>query len=233
MLKALKTASEAYVEASTSTAQIAIPFPASHAVFDIFHSTLKTLSAHMHSSTASLTSTGLLAGLYSYGIGPGQCFTSPSDPSRLFLTVEYTRSALTALVVFEDCCVYDVERVLHETELGADNLSKEPFSTHQVKLEKALSALTRLPLTVDGETMESFSDVLLLDELAGDPLLRDALKDVLGKHRQSDNLLAAAVDRLKGTIVPVFAGATSAVHRDLEQATNSALNPDNLCQAPV
>jgi hypothetical protein len=112
-------------------------------------------------------------------------------------------------------------------------ICQEPFSAHQVKLEKALRDLTRLPLTVDGETMESFSYVLLLGESAGDPLLRDALKDFLGKHRQSDNLLAAAVDRLKGTIDPVFAGATSAARRDLEQATNSALNPDNLCQAPV
>lgn len=75
----------------------AVPF------FEILHSTLKSLSVHMHLSTASLASTALLAGLYSYGIGPGERYTPPSDPSKLFLTVEYTASALTALVVFEDC----------------------------------------------------------------------------------------------------------------------------------
>lgn len=96
--------------------------------------------------TLSLTSTGLLAGLYSYGIGPGECYTPPSDPSKLFLTVEYTRSALTALVVFQECRLYDVKRVLHETGLGVDNLSKEPSSDYRIKLEKALRDLTRQPV---------------------------------------------------------------------------------------
>jgi hypothetical protein len=136
-------------------------------------------------------------------------------------------------MVFEDCGLYDVERVSHETEVGADNLSKEPSSNHRARLEKALRDLIRLPLMVDGETLESFSDVLLLGESAGDPLLHDALKNVLSKQQQPDNLLAAAVDRRKGPIDPVFAGATSAAHRALEQAMNSALNPDGLCQVPV
>lgn len=43
--------------------------------------------------------------------------------------------------------LYDVKRVLHETELGADNLSKEPSSDYRIKLGKALrDDLTRQPL---------------------------------------------------------------------------------------
>ena len=68
---------EAYVGASASTV------PASRAFFfDTLHSTLKSLSVHMHLSTASLASTALLAGLYSYGIGPGECYMPPSGPIK-------------------------------------------------------------------------------------------------------------------------------------------------------
>lgn len=81
--------------------------------------------------------------------------------------------------------------------------------------------------------MESLSDVLVLGESTGDPLLHEVLKDVFRKQQQSDSLLAAAVDRHKGPIDLVFAGAAGATHRDLEQAMNSALNPNDLCQVPV
>ncbi|KAL2005637.1 hypothetical protein VTN00DRAFT_10130 [Thermoascus crustaceus] len=44
------------------------------------------------------------------------------DPAQLILKVDYTRAALTALVVFEDCGVFEHRRVLHDTRLDADGL---------------------------------------------------------------------------------------------------------------
>lgn len=59
------------------------------------------------------------------------------EPAQLILTVEYTRAAPTALLVFE------YRRVLHDTRLGADGLGLSSNSSRsRDDLARALRELT-------------------------------------------------------------------------------------------
>lgn len=107
------------------TAEITAPFLITNPFFGTLYSTAKSLSIQMPLTPAPPA--GRLAALHVYGIGPGDCgyVSDPDDPAQVFLTVELTRAALTALLVLEECGVYDNMRVLHKTDLGVDSLSKK------------------------------------------------------------------------------------------------------------
>lgn len=215
MLKALKAASESYLEVPVPTAEITTPFPITKPFFDTLRSIAKSLSIQMYQTPAPPG--GRLAALFVYGIGPGVCddLLMLNEPAQLFLTVEYTRAALTALLVVEECGIYDTVRVLHETDLGADRLTGP---NRQTKLADALRGFTQLRVEdywQDLESLKSLSNVVLLGESAADPLLHDVLKDVLSKQQQkTDFLLADAGDRRKRPIDPVFTPSMGAAHLD-------------------
>ena len=46
------------------------------------------------------------------------------EPAQLILTVDYSDAALTVLLLVEECNVFEYRRVLHDTGLGADTVSK-------------------------------------------------------------------------------------------------------------
>lgn len=205
MLKSLKIASESYLEASVSTAEITVPFPISQYFLDTLRSTAKSISISIPETPASPA--GKLAAIHVYGIGPGNCdyFPDPQDPAQAFLTVEYTRSALTALLVYEDCGVYDNVRVLHEIDIG----SQESAHDRRAKLTTALGDLTQMPVEYDGEVLKSLSNVILLGESSQDQLLRDVLKEVLSKQEQS-GIETTVVEKHEEPVNPVFAGSLGA-----------------------
>lgn len=210
MLKSLKTAMESHLEAPVSTAEITVPFPISDAFFDTLRSTAKSISISIPATPAAPA--GRLVAPHVYGIGPGKCGypPDPKDPAQAFLTVEYTRSALTALLVFEECGVYEDLRVLHETQLG---LQESPQDC-RAKLKTALQDIVKLPIEYDGEVLKSLSNVVLLGESSQDQLLHDVLKDVLSKQQQP-GINTAVVDKYKGPVHPVFAASVGAARLNL------------------
>jgi hypothetical protein len=188
MLKALKTATESYLEASISAAEVVVPFPVSDAYLDILHSTFSSLSLHVPLSAQPPA--GILAArahgmvrkcnavIRDKGSDQGQA----DDPMQLILTVDYTQAALTALLVVEECGVFEYRRVLHDTRLSVDGLSGGS-GTNRGDLLRALQSFTRLPLEDgNGDEVERISNLVLLGESAGDQQLHDVLKDVLGER---------------------------------------------------
>jgi len=188
MLKALKTATESYLEASISAAEVVVPFPVSDAYLDILRSTCFSLSLHMPMSAQPPA--GILAARAHGMVGKCNIVTrdkgseqgQADDPMQLILTVDYTQAALTALLVVEECGVFEYRRVLHDTSLGVDGFSGGS-DTNRGDLVRALQSFTRLPLEDDnGDELERISNLVLLGESAGDQRLHDVLKDILGER---------------------------------------------------
>lgn len=211
ILNSLKIASESHLETSVSTAEITVSFPISRAFHETLRSAAKSISISIPANRAS--SAGRLAARYVYSIVPGKCglyFPEPDDPTQAFLTVEYTRSALTALLIFEECGVDWEVRVLHETDLDPQNSSID----RRAKLTTALGDFIEMPVQSEGEVIKSLSNVVLIGELSQDKLLHEVLKDVLGEQQQSD-ILTASTSEGKETIDPVFVGSVAAARLDL------------------
>lgn len=209
MLKSLKIASESYLDASVSTAEITVPFPISKTFFDTLRSTAKSISISIPETPASPA--GKLAAIHVYDIGPGNCdYFDPQDPAQVFLTVEYTRSALTVLLLYEECGVYENVRVLHEIDVG----SQESTHDRRAKLTTALGDLTKMPVEFNSEVLKSLSNVVFLGESSQDQLLRDVLKDVLSKQEQSGNE-TTVVDKHEEPVNPVFAGSLAAARLNM------------------
>ncbi|KAJ5166238.1 uncharacterized protein N7482_005019 [Penicillium canariense] len=210
MLESLKIAIESYLEASVSTAEITVPFPISDTFFDTLRSTAKSESISIPATPAAPA--GRLVAQPVYGIGPGECGYDPhvQDPAQAFLTVEYTRSALTALLVVEECGIYEDLRVLHETRFG----SQESPQDRRAKLTTALGDIVKMPVEYDGEMLKSLSNVILLGESSQDKLLHDILKDVLSKQQPS-GINTAVVDQHQEPVNPVFAASVGAARLNL------------------
>lgn len=218
MLKALKTATESYLEASLSTTEVVFPFPVSDSYLDTLRSTCSSLSLEMPLSAQPPA--GILAAR-AYGIG-GICnIVTPDetlernpadDPEQLILTVDYSRAALTALLVAEECGVFEYRRVLHDTRLGADCLSFSKRSdtpecdSNRSDLAHALRDVSSLPLEGgNGAGLKRIRELVLLGESAGDRLLHDVLKEVLGE--QPGTLVTHVGERHARIIDPLFAAS--------------------------
>jgi hypothetical protein len=110
---------------------------------------------------------------------------------RLLLTVEYTRSAQTAWLYFEEFGTFDTLRIEHHNELGAAALDECQASNGTANclspLKHAFRRLVKMPVNKiqwpsDNEVPNRVSDVVLLGDKAYDPRLKHALCDVLGEQ---------------------------------------------------
>jgi hypothetical protein len=215
MLKALKTATESYLEASISAAEVTVPFPVSDSYLDSLRSACSSLSLHMPLSAQPPA--GILAARAN-GIA-GKCDTASAsevseqsqsqsqadDPAQLILTVGYTRAALTAILVVEECGVFEYRRVLHDTHLGVDGLSGGSDSSYD-DLARALRNVISLPLEDgNGAELKRINNLVLLGESAGDHRLHDVLKEVLGE--QFGRLAATVSDGHMGITGPLYAAS--------------------------
>lgn len=206
MLKALKTATESYLQASLSTAEVVVPFPVAECFLDALRAACSSLSLQMPLSAQPPA--GILAAR-AHGIG-GNCNTGDDEPAQLILTVDYSRAALTALLVAEECGIFEVRRVLHDTRLGADALSRGSdapgFNSSRGDLASALRDITRLPVKDgNGEEVTLVGELVLLGESAGDRRLHDVLKEVLGE--QSGSPVTTVSDGRRRIIDPLFAAS--------------------------
>jgi hypothetical protein len=128
------------------------------------------------------------------------------EPEQLILTVEYTRAALTALLVVEECGVFEHRRVLHDNGIGADHLSHDADRIRS-DLVHALRNVTKLPLQDgNGEGLAQISNLVLLGESAGDSQLHDALKEAPGEKMSGLSIMTVS-DGITGIIDPTVAAS--------------------------
>ncbi|OJJ79054.1 uncharacterized protein ASPGLDRAFT_53095 [Aspergillus glaucus CBS 516.65] len=199
MLELLKSATDFYLGAPVSAAEVAFPFPVPDAYRDFLRSTRPTLSLYMPLS--ALPSAGILAtkshGLIRY------C-DADFDPEQLILTVEYTRASLTAILVFELCGLAETRHIFHDTHLGADPLWGGSESDH-AEFTRVLCDMVTLPLKDggNGASIDHISDLVLLGDSAGDQILHHAPKKVLGEQ-QAAHLVTTAIDKHKRPTDPLF-----------------------------
>ena len=211
MLKALKTATESYLEAPLSAAEVVMPFPVPDSYLDDLRSAGSSLSLHLHFSAQDPA--GILV-IHFYDLGR-KCrwhgVEVDNDLVPLILTVDYSRAALTALLVTKDCGYYsEHERVRHDTSLGADRVfgSCRSDSTRE-DLVRALRDLISLPVGYgNGIGLKRISNLVLMGESASDRRLHDVLKEVLAE--QPGDLVTTLSDERPMVIDPLFAASRAA-----------------------
>ena len=211
MLQALNTAAESYLETSLSTVEVVVPFPASDSYLDALRSACSSLSLRMPMSAQPPA--GILAAR-AHGIR-GKCTIGPVDDTseqkqrddleQIILTVDYNRAALTALLIVEECGIFEYRRVLHNASIGTDGLSRGSKNGRD-DLARALRQVTRLPLEDrNGAGLKQISQLVLLGESADNQQLEDALKGILGE--QSGTLLSTASHERARKVSPLFAAS--------------------------
>jgi hypothetical protein len=228
MLKALKVASESYLERPISAAEVVIPFRITASFHDALLSACFSVPLKLPMSTQPPA--GILAAR-AYGIGIKTCQdTSQDDPDQIILTIDYSRSSLTALVVHEVCSIFETRRELHDTRFGLDGLHGS--EANRGDLERALSELIDLPLADEGlaDDMNSISHVVLLGESANDPQLHNVLKKVLGK--EYSRMVADASQSRSHLINPVFAASRGVAH-DCFNRLDYEENGKQVCYDPL
>jgi hypothetical protein len=196
MLKALKAATESYLDMPISAAEIALPLHVSEPYYEI----LSDASASIALKLPYLRMEP--AGVYAarvYGLnGKGDCYYGTPDPEKLVLTVEYSRAALTALLLSEECAFYKHRRVAQDPRLGHGSIHGEAGWDD---LRRAFSEITELPLKDgNGAGIEQIANVAFLGESARDPQMQHVLRRVLGERYDS-----VATD--VGDVDPLFAAA--------------------------
>ncbi|KAL8758817.1 MAG: hypothetical protein Q9184_003812 [Pyrenodesmia sp. 2 TL-2023] len=196
MLQSLRIASESYLEAPLTGVEVVVPFSASDAFLRRLRSTSSFLGIYLPVSAPPPA--GILAAL-AYGLGEDCPDDDRAHGEKAILTVDYSRAALTAVLVHEDCGAFDIENELHDTTFGADALSDSPGEV-RAGLVQALRKLIRRP----PQSME-ISELVLIGDSAGDKQVQDVLKEVLGA--KSDTLFKGANERRTGVIDPHFAAS--------------------------
>jgi hypothetical protein len=206
MLKALKTATESYLDCKLSNVEVIVPFKASEGYLHDLRQAVASVSLQMPLSTQPPT--GILAAR-AYAMD-GECddpyyLQGRNDPAQLILTIDYSRAALTALLAHEECHIYETRRVIHDTQLGLDGLHQLDGATATDFLETALREITQLPLEDgNGAGLTRINNLVIIGESAGDPRLHDALRRVLGEQFTS---VATGKSDLSPPMDPVFAAS--------------------------
>lgn len=168
ILDALKTAAEAYEDTSLVAAEVVLPLPVLDDYLDALRSAMSSVSLQMTMSEQSPA--GILAAR-AHGVGnecnpaavtdrvSEQSQMNDHEPAQLILTVNCSDAALTVLLLAEECNVFEYRRVLHDTGLGADTISRTPNGSHEDRangrllhrvLEEILQDITAIsPLSVE------------------------------------------------------------------------------------
>jgi hypothetical protein len=217
MIKALKSAAESYIGQPITVVSFTIPLlpaPKGQHLLDTalrsagLNRTAQRLDAGHHAATANY-----IGAYYQNG---GRDFR---DSSMLLLTVDYTRSALTAFLYFQEDGVFDIVRTEHHIEeLGAGALGECRASTdiaHCLRpLKDTFRRLVKMPINgyhwpSDSEVPNRVSDVILLGDKGHDPRVSCALPHVLSKQICILPKIAAQ-SQGQGIVSPRYASARGA-----------------------
>jgi hypothetical protein len=197
ILKALKAATESYLETSISSPEIVFSFPVTESYRNAVRHACSDLSLLQPMSAADP------AGIFA---ARAQGVVGEEDTQQLVLTVDYSKAALTAMLVHEESRVFEVRRVLHSPNFGLDQL-RAGSETDLNKMETALREMLQLPLNDggNGEELKYINNLALLGEAAGNIQLHEVLKKVLDKHYR--RLINSVAQRSSSPIDPLFAAS--------------------------
>jgi hypothetical protein len=205
MVRALKAATESYIEATVPIAQVITSFPVSDTVWDDMVSACSAVSLRMHRDF-QLAPAGLHA-IYGYSSVDESLL---GGDEQLILAVEYSRAALTALIVDEEWNVFDRRWLLHDPTLGAEHL-RDPEQLEEALREFIQSVLKN---SVGGQYPGYLNNLVFLGDSTGDVRLHAALKKVLGELYSR---LIASVSHSRDMINPLYAAAWGAAHFGFER----------------
>jgi hypothetical protein len=178
MLRALKSATESFLEEDLKNAVTVSPFSVFNLsdfrqdVHHAFNSLSLRLPFYEGRSAAQLVANYLARNT--------NC--DHEETLTLDLAIEYSRSALTGIVLLDyNKCFYQERRVLHDATLGSDLVREYHFGDWK-RLDEALRDIAKLPLHDGwrvGDDIAEFTDIFMLGESARDEKLLRALEDVL------------------------------------------------------
>ena len=124
--------------------------------------------------------------------------------------MDYSRAALTAVLFWEDGCVFERFRVRHDVHLGATALEECQTSTNSADcyndLAIALRQIVKIPLE-DRRTYvpSKVTGLVLLGEKGTDPQLRRILQQLLAEQRTSITVQSEGEENTMAD--PTFAAA--------------------------
>ena len=226
MLNALKTATESYVGSKVTDAEVVFPFYVPRSFLNALQTASTRISLNM--PELSHSPAGLLAARAN-GMD-SKCYPH-LVPEQYILTMDYSRAALTAMLINEHCGVYEVLQGLHETSFGTDSWSNESWSILVSKLREVI----RIPVGHGADaSLHHISSVILLGESAGERRLRDALKEAWldGAEHDASVISGSSEDVNSGCMVdPLYAAATGLAAHCLEKL-NLGEN-EQFCSLPI
>lgn len=230
MLKAVKEATECYLEPNVTAAQVAVPFYAGDDLKSLISSVLSAASirtpynSHDPAAMSAVYEHYMLA--RTCGTLTGRC------AEHSILSAEFSNAALSAMLIKEAHSVLEDWEFLHDASLGLSQLQSEPEEQRE-RLERALAEVVEpAQMTFDDEDLAFINDgnasgtaddpyntlpprkiegLVLLGEAANDVYLHEALSKVLGD--QYERLVVANSTGSIGKVDPLYAGSTGAAFR--------------------
>ena len=203
MLQALKSATESYLEDSMSAAMLSVPLAWTAEQRDILHTVASSLGIE---TPAFGVPAGKLAAR-ARGLS-GDC---SQDPSKLVLSVDFSRTAFTGQLWDEECGDYKYTRQMYELTLGSNDFDEKCQDEGEDAclniLGTALRKLTALPLPdLDHDKSDKLiSGLVLYGENASDRRLNQVVKEVL--LEQYVPSYGTGVSQAADHFDPVFAAA--------------------------
>lgn len=208
MLKALKAATEAYLEESIKYVEISNPALVGSS--EIYMASIDSASSALGLEMGRPQFLAAEAAARSHNIR-GRCdewyslpegFNEDDTQYRLFVALGYNRAAFSVFLMDEVCdTIFDL-RTYHNTSLGSDSpLSREE---RHAMMKHALEDVTRPPYQ-SRFNHERVQDVVLFGEATEDPMLRSVLEEVFGS-----SLDKLDVGRRQDVVDPLFAASRGA-----------------------
>jgi hypothetical protein len=180
MLKALKVATESYIEVSISNAAVALPFRPTNTYYDLLRSACSSVSLQIP-QTGGLAPSGYHAAVASNAFV--QC-SDADDSEQLVLAIEYSEAALATILIHDDCGAYRELRKVTNTSLGTNGISNNKATLHD--LERALRNITSLRIKDDfGAGIKQIGSLVLFGEAATNVQLNVILRKILGEQYKS------------------------------------------------
>lgn len=206
MLKALKSATEAYLEEPIQYVVIANPVPLESS--DIYMETLDSATSTLGLKLGIPHFSSAKAAAIAYDIkGPCDDRYSPDpDDNRLFIAVNHNRAAFSAFLLEEECNIYEEVRSYHNKTLGS--ASEVPREERFGAMKHALEEIIKEPFPDKWGSSATIQDVVPYGESADDELLKSVLGEVFGN--ELERLEAATQQIGMGVFDPLFAGSRGA-----------------------
>ncbi|KAG9567738.1 hypothetical protein KCU71_g3599, partial [Aureobasidium melanogenum] len=192
MLKALKSATETYLESPIQYIEVTNPLP------------LRLADTYVESISSATSSLGLSLGrpyffaaaaaAKTYNI-KGNCDDwnnadadaddGANDTSyRLFVAVNQNRAAFTASLMIEECNAIEELRTYHNRSLGSDsNISKDERHT---TMKHALEKVVKPPYHESMFNPERIQDVIVFGEATDDAVMRSVLEEIFGNEFKTE-----------------------------------------------